>query len=169
MHRSVHLSGCCDNIRKLESLESLLGKHQLAKAPDLEARLTLWAQKEVLRPLHAAHAVLTGMLHQEERHYLHCNAAMEPQNVTKNGSPAQTCPHEDKETPPVLKLPAGRGSSCKGGQARGKGCSKPHSPPGAEGSPQGAAPPRVCYLSQFPMLRCIYADPSYCLSHLAVS
>jgi len=35
---------CC---RRLESSESLLEKHVLAKAPDLEARLTLWDQKQV--------------------------------------------------------------------------------------------------------------------------
>jgi len=35
---------CC---RRLESTESLLEKHVLAKAPDLEARLTLWDQKQV--------------------------------------------------------------------------------------------------------------------------
>ncbi len=31
-------------------MESLLEKHPLAQAPDLEARLALWDQKQVLTP-----------------------------------------------------------------------------------------------------------------------
>ena len=46
--------------RRLESTESLLEKHVLAKAPDLEARLTLWDQKQVRRCLAIA---CTGCRH----------------------------------------------------------------------------------------------------------
>ena len=35
-------------------MESLLEKHPLAKAPDLEARLSLWDQKQVRKPSHPA-------------------------------------------------------------------------------------------------------------------
>ncbi len=108
-------------------MESLLEKHPMAQAPDLEARLALWDQKQVLTP-HNAACVRFNWLH-----ILPCHAKLH--RVQDN---------PDQHQLSWLGICAGSSSTGKSSQEGGKGSSESHPSARAESPAQGATTPGVC-------------------------